>query len=44
MNIAISIIGIIVCLVIVYLVNKHFPDNGCNQDCNQGRNCNCGDK
>lgn len=35
------IIFIFACLGVYFLVNR-MPTSGCTQNCNQGRNCTCG--
>ena len=35
------VMGIIVVLTAWYIVWKFLSNSSCNNDCNQGRNCNC---
>lgn len=42
---AIFVTGILVWLLIIwFFIANRLPPNRCNYDCNQGRNCKCGDK
>lgn len=40
-EVLVLVVLIIVWLAAVWYLADKYDDNKCNQDCNQGRNCNC---